>query len=689
MSPEQAAGRPTDTRTDIWAFGVVLFEMLSGRPPFRGETAGEALAEVLKSEPAWEGLPRTTPREVRGLLDRCLRKNPRSRLRDIGDARVEIEDWLARPEATRFVPPTLAGGRPWAGRGLVAASLLAALAAIGVAIWRKPAAIAAPTRTWEFDTGDYETRIPDFDGPVISPDGTMIVFSGGGLLRVRDLDTLLPRVLAGTEGAYLPFWSPDSTFIGYYVAQGSKTSLWKVPARSGAPIKICDAPSGVLFLATWRADATIVFNVLVDLEDARLYAVPDGGGIPEPFTAGSQKGDSLWAPVALSDGDALYERVRKGVSDLVVVRKSGAFSVVEGSRDFAAIGYRAGYLIYFAGAGLWARGFDPATASFTGKPIAVDPTAAQQLGWQGTASLSADGTLVYRHMTGGRQQLEWVDRTGAVLGPVGQAQEAIADPAISPDGTRIAVSGVEDGVMSVWVHDVARGTSSRVTAGPGYQSRPSWAPGGDRLAFESRWDILVQAPDSARPPQVIEGTSRAETMPSWSPDGRGLFFTSGPGSDLKFRGLGEGSEARVFLATPFSECCARPSPDGRRVAYVSDESGRDEVYVREFPSGQGRLQVSAQGGTSPRWSAKGDELFFVSGDTLIAVSVKAQPALVASLPRALFKSVRGVGVFESREGFGYDVAKDGRFVVVRTIKRPERHAVVVENWVAKAKAGGP
>jgi serine/threonine protein kinase len=228
MSPEQASGRATDARTDIWAFGVVLFEMLSGRHLWSGETTGHILAEVLKSEPAWETLPKTTPPQVRGLLERCLRKNPRSRLRDIGDARVEIEDWLARPEKTRFAAPAIAPAWPRSGLALVAGSLVVAAAAVGFAIWRQPATIAVPTRTWEFDLGEYEARFPDFDGPVISPDGTMIAFDGNGRgrLRVRDLDTLVPREILGTDGAYQPFWSPDSAFVGYHVAKGSNLSVW-------------------------------------------------------------------------------------------------------------------------------------------------------------------------------------------------------------------------------------------------------------------------------------------------------------------------------------------------------------------------------------------------------------------------------------------------------------------------------
>jgi serine/threonine-protein kinase len=208
------------------------------------------------------------------------------------------------------------------------------------------------------------------------------------------------------------------------------------------------------------------------------------------------------------------------------------------------------------------------------------------------------------------------------------------------------------------------------------------------LAFESNWDVFVQAADSAGQPQLVAGGSETQWSPTWSHDGRTLFFTqSGPAqNDIMLQTLGDRSTAQVFLATPFNEYDARPSPDGRHVAYVSDESGRNEVYVREFPGGQGRELVSVRGGSAPRWNVKGDELFLVADGSLMAVSVKLEPRFSAGLPRALFTAAKA-GV-DGSQGFGYDVAADGRrFVMVRTITRPERHAVVVENWLAKARAG--
>ena len=689
MSPEQAAGQPTDTRADVWAFGVVLFEMLSGRALFSGETSGHILAEVLKSDPAWETLPETTPPEVRALLERCLRKNARSRLRDIGDARVEIEDWLARPEKTRFVAPLpTASGHRRSTLALVVASLLVAVAAVGFAIWRRPVTVPAPTRTWEFALGDYENRFPDYDGPVISPNGAMIAFGGNGRgrLRVRDVDTLAPRELLGTDGAYQPFWSPDSAFIGYYVAQASRLSVWKVPAHSGAPIKICDAPPGLLWPSAWRPDGVIVLNLVDGPQAGAFYTVSDRGGTPEPLTIdGTEKGDAHFNPISLPGGDLLFMRRRKDVrdSEIVIARKNGPLAVVKGGTGLTPLALGHGYMVYAAGPRLAAKAFDSASATLAGEQVVVAPGGA----WP-SASVSADDTLVYRVMTGGSQQLEWVDRAGVVLGSIGQAQEAMGDPTISPDGSLVAVSGIEDGVTSIWTHDVARGTKSRVTIGSGQQVHPSWAPDGNRLAFESDFDVFVQAADSAGQPQLVAGGGASQWSPRWSHDGRTLFFTqSGPAqNDIWYQTVGEVANAQVFLATPFNECCAVPSPDGWRVAYMSDESGRNEIYVREFPGAQGRVMVSVRGGSAPRWSAKGDELFFVAGDTLMTVSVQPGRRFSVSLPQPLFTAAK-VGL-DASQGFGYDVAADGRrFVVVRTITRPERHAVVVENWLTKAVVG--
>ena len=446
----------------------------------------------------------------------------------------------------------------------------------------------------------------------------MIAFGGNGRgrLRVRDLDTLAPRELLGTDGAYQPFWSPDSAFIGYYIAQASRLSVWKVPAHSGAPVKICDAPPGLLWPAAWRPDGVIVLN-LVDgpQSGGALHRLGSRRHAPAAHGRRERGRRRCVQPVALPSGDLLYSRWRKGAYELVVAGKSGPRALVKETAILTPLSFRDGYFLYSSGTGLWARAYDPASATLVGEPLVIAPGGAFQ-----SASLSADGTLVYRTMTGGSQQLQWVDRAGVVLGPIGQAQEAIGDPAISPDGSRVAATGSESSVTSIWTHDIARGTRSRVTVGSGYQRQPSWAPGGDRLAFESNWDVFVQAADSAGQPQLVAGGSVTQWSPTWSHDGRTLFFTqSGPTqNDIMFQTLGDGSAAQVFLATPYNEYDARLSPDGRHVA-VRVGRIRSQRDLRARVPGRPGDEADLDARPAPRWSPKGDELFFVADDTLMGV----------------------------------------------------------------------
>jgi serine/threonine-protein kinase len=652
--------------------------MLSGQPLFRGETTAHIIAEVLKSEPDWAVLPASTPAEVRDLIERCLRKQPRSRLRDIGDARVLIEEWRARPEKSRFaIPPAGTASRNGRLMTLSVVSALVAAVAIGSFLWSRRVVVTAPSRTWEFPLGDYDVRYEFYDAPVIAPDGSMIAFSGAGKgpLRVRDTNALEPRTLAGTEGAIMPLWSPDSREIAYTIVQPDmKTIVWKVAARGGTPIKVCEAPRGALWGAAWLPDHQLLLNVVYGPADGDFFVVPDGGGTPMPFPAGDEKGAPV-SPVPLSNGDLLYGLVINLQTQPVVLRGESPAPHVGAVIDFGAFGmaYASGHLLHVRRnrPGLWATPFDLDQIRATGPSHLIAPDGMYP-------SVAADGTLVYKRRVGGTQQLAWVDRAGNVLGSIGVRHEELVDPALSPDGSRVAVVALDQGVeRAVWTYDVARGARSRIDFGTSNLSALAWAPGGDRLAATADWNIVTQSMDASGPPRVVSGRDKVEEQPSWSRDGRYLFFdTYDGGADIWYVDVTQGSEPQKLLGTPAFEGYAVLSPDGKHIASTANESGRDEVFVREFPSLQKKHQVSVNGGREARWSAGGDELFFVAGATLMAATVERGPALVTSVPKPLFTAEK-IGATT----MDYDVAPDGkRFVVVRTIQPRERRAVVVENW---------
>ncbi len=505
MSPEQAAGRPVDKRADIWAFGVVLFEMLSGRPAFEGTSTTEVLADVLKSDPAWQALPPSTPPGIRQLLGRCLQKKPGSRLRDIGDARIQIEEWLARPESPHAPPPPHAATRAlrWP-LAVTAASLVAALGTVAV-VMRRPISPAGPARTWEFPLGEYVATNEFIDGPEISPDGRMIAFDGAGLgpLRVRDIDALAARVLPGTEGGDMPFWSPDSEFIGYVVAKRDlSTTVWKVPARGGAPFRICDGPPGALWGAAWLANGDIVLSIAYGPKEAVFFSVSSLGGRPTLLAADSAGKFAGMFPTLIGGDQWLSAGLRR-----VTLRSAAGPEQTITHDDFSlgAMAYGSGYLLHLnrKGDGVWATQLDPARGVFSGRPVVVAPGGRHP-------SLSHDGTLVYKSVVRGEQQLAWVDRSGTVVAAIGQAAESFADPALAPDGTRLAVVTREDDVETLWAYDVARGTRTRTGVARSSvtmagTSAPAWSPGGDRIAVSADWDIVVTRIDSPDKPQVIVG----------------------------------------------------------------------------------------------------------------------------------------------------------------------------------------
>ena len=692
MSPEQARGRPLDRRADVWAFGATLYEALTGRRAFRGATVSDVLVQVLEHDPDWGALPEGTPSSVRQLLRRCLKKDVSERLRDVADARIQLEDALetaeGRTPADDEGSPSRTRGagsrrRAWLGRGIGALAVLAA-GLLGASLGRR----AGPppreaVRRFRLDL-QAEGR------PSISPDGRRIAFVEKGQLHIRDLDRLDTREVPESEQAVGPFWSPD----GHQIAFTAGGFLKKAPAEGGPSRTICAIrPAGVFLGGTWSPTGTIV----VALAPAQgLFEVPAEGGEMKPLLKPDPaKGTfDFHGPSFLPDGHTLLLLVhpqsgyRLHVAvfdgrDLVRVTGESAGSVTSAAYSGN------GYILFDRVEGttsLYAMPFAPSRSRVSGEPILIAEDA-------GSPSVSADGTLVY--VAGGTRHddLAIVDRAGRVQRVVTAGHGSIRFPRVSPDGKRVMLEYAQDGHADVWVHDLERGTRIRLTTGPVVSVAGAWSPSGERVALMSGLladsGVVIQRADGGgeaerlrfRATSLPEG---AQVSPDWSPDGRYVIYRSG--GDLLYGDLSGKEEPVPFARSPATESEARFSPDGRYVAYMSNESGRFEVYVRPFPGGEGKWTISSSGGALPRWSRRGDELFYVEGNTLMAVAVSTRGGFRASLPHRLFDAgAIGASLWNFSPLFAsYDPMPDGRgFVVARRAVGPPPSLVLVEDWAAE------
>ncbi len=557
-----------------------------------------------------------------------------------------------------------------------------------------PAPVAeAPLRRFAFTPESLHSDL--FGRVAISPDGKHIVYLGADdeqKLWVRDVDREQPRELAGTKNARPLglFWSPDSQFIGF--AAGNE--LKKVSVQGGPAITLCQLPGRIWAGGAWSLDGnSIVFS---SGSPPVLHEVPARGGeaqlLFEPET--SEKGSANIQPHFLpvqSGARSIVYNVGSYTDREIVVK-----NLQTGEREVLADGAfprysPSGHILYQTAAfspGLWALPFSLETLKPTGEafPIAEDG---------GDPSVAADGTLVYVDLRGGgRQQLVWRDREGKKLGVIGQPQDLIRFPALSPDGRHVAVRGLEDNNDDVWVHEVGRSLKRRLTFDAASDGLPIWSPSGKEIAFRSDRgegydNIYIRPADGTGEPTLLVDNPLDESPNDWSPDGKYLLYRVNDeetGWDLwylKRKEDGSGFEPVPFLQTSFRETAAKFSPDGRFVAYVSDESGRKEVYVRPFPGGDGKWQVSGNGGRQPRWSKDGKELFYTERDTLMAVVVATTPSFTSGAVTRLFQDADLLGGDDPR----YDVSGDGRRFVLREPvagaeeKPPSIH--IVQNWFAE------
>jgi hypothetical protein len=695
MSPEQARGRAADKRADIWAFGCVLYECLTGNRAFEGETISDTLAHVLKSEPDWSALPADAPRSVQTLLRRCLQKDPRNRLHDIADARLEIEAILTGPlegePAGEEVPDKR---RAWF-RAVVWAVSGVLVGAVGMVLLLGPRneTRPLPLRKYRLAVGASEQAAIYLSGAAISPDGRRVAYALRDGVWVRDLDKLEIQRIHDTEWAARPFWSPDSASVGFFDLR--KHTLQRIPVTGGEARTICDVPGTDIGGASWGTEGIIVFSWGAGWSTRAgggLFEVPAAGGASALLVKANEGEIGFTSPLVLPNRAGVLAVVNYNDRTWKVVRisKGGLREPVLDIQGSAQIAYSpSGDLLYGLGTGgLWAVPLRLSPLGITGKPVRVTE--------EGSApSVSADGSLVYIPKLLAAQRLVWVNRRGEVTGAIGQPQEFISDPRISPDGRRVAVRGTEAGKADIWIHDTAQATKTRLTYEPGSNIQPFWTPDGREIVYSSQANVgrVVARPadgnGSARP--LIDdpvGQYEAEL----SKDGRFLVFVAVDANRGIFRDLWyidqlNGGKPTPFLESPFDELHAVLSVDSRYLAYVSNESGTYEVYVRPFPKGAGKWKVSDNGGVQPRWGSGGKTLYYVRGNSLMAVSVDTMSDFQRGRTEEIFRgdviglqlSMPTVAHFQF-----YDVSLDEqRFVVVQPILPREAGLVVIENWVSQ------
>jgi serine/threonine protein kinase/Tol biopolymer transport system component len=696
MSPEQARGKTVDERTDIWAFGCCLYEALTGRRAFVGDTVTDVLAAVVKSEPDWSALPESMPWKIGELVGRCLRKDPGRRLHDIADARIEIDDAILEPSAALppARPPAKGAGRRAVARLALIATVTAVLGVIvGRISTRSPPPRERPITRFTFSLPDGQELGESSLPFALSPDGRRLVYvakiGGTQQLYLRELEELEAEAVPGTEGASNPFFSPDGRWIGFY----GNGNLNKVSVSGGAVVTLCRAPP-VYFTgwgggSSWGLDDTIIFS-----EDIRgLLRVSAQGGTPERLTT-PVTWSHIW-PQMLPDGKSILYTVAFGGSSrlaLLSLETGESRELLEGSTYiYQAQILPTGHLVYAQSGGLWAVPLDLSRLELTGSPVSVlggvHEVTRAVIGPIAYFAAADKGSLAYvpGRATGGTS-LAWVDREGREI--AWKEEETLQNPRLSPDGSRVAMTLASREGRDIWVYEIDRGARTRLTFG-GMNTEPIWSPDAARIAFASGTDLdLKSVPaDGSASAEVLLQKKENQLPTSWSPDGRTLaFYEINPDTarDVWTTTLDGQGEPTPVLVTEFNEHSPMFSPDGRWLAYVSDESGREEIYLRPFSGPGAKHPVSTEGGREPVWSADGSELFYRSGDKVMAVAVETEPDLTTGTPRVLFE---GPYVMYLGGGNNYDVSPDGRrFLMIRRELGPApRQINVVLNWAEELK----
>ena len=718
MAPEQARGKAVDRRADIWAFGCVLYEMLAARRAFDGDSISDVIAAILRSEPDWTALPASTPAAIRRLLRRCLEKERRERLQAIGDARIEIAEAIASPEAA---PVAVVAATPATRFPVVPVVAIVSTLLAGAAVWfLKPASAPAATQVTRSLLGmqpfdqravrlTSEPRRRDRIGLALSPDGRTLVIRALGeqteLLYVRQLDRLEMTPLAGTERADGPFFSSD----GAWVAFRDGAELKKVPIGGGVVSVITRIPgSGATtrpFGGSWQG------NVIVFATSDGLWQVDANGGEPRSIAKPAPEENRYILPVLLPGTDVVLFTVtthpfRWDNAKIVARSLTGGTPTVVLENAADPHYSSSGHLLFMRGGTLMSVPFDASSLTVTGSPVAIAQNVMQAVNTgnsstdSGAAQVAVAGSGALVYATGGPapqapRALAWVERSGTVA-PVAVPEREYSTPRLSPDGRRFAVTIGPDSERRVWVGDAQRGGLSPITAAGEGAFWNIWSPDGATLTY-SAFSVKMsrRQADGTGQPELLYAAPLSASPSSYTNDGRLLAYVeiarrtdgSERGQDIWIQDLSDPARPRRALTDSDAlENFPEFSPDGKWLAYVSNVSGRAEVYVQPYPGPGPRVQISFNGGSAPAWNRDGTELYFIQAGgapTMMAAGIRVtQAGVTAETPRKLF---------EGRYSFtgpvrGYDVTPDGqRFLMVQVRDLPpQRHVelVLVQNWTA-------
>jgi eukaryotic-like serine/threonine-protein kinase len=701
MSPEQACGKKLDTRTDIWSFGCVLYEALTGKAAFRGDTVTEVLAAAIEREPEWNALPPATPPTIVSLLHRCLRKDPKNRLRDIGDARIELEDALSGPSpavatSARVTRRTAIGALAGAALGAAAATGTFAIGRRSGVTSRRLTRIPIPFPEGMVAVASANNRVG------ISPAGTYVAFNVT-IPGTQNQPKLFLRPLAALESRMLPvpvgntpFFSPDEKWLGFL--GDAPRGVRRLALSGGAPVLLCQTESSTG--ATWADDDTIYY---VATSPGAVLRIASAGGQPQEavkidFTKGERGHRHPYAVPGTRT--ILFTSLASDAETFDDARIVG-FDTRSGRRQTLVEGGThpryspSGHLVYARGGNLLAVRFDPAQLAISGQPFTALEGVLMSLN-SGAANfdISASGDLVYIPGLSDKadRTLVWVDRNGRAE-PLPLPPRSYLHPRFSPDGRQLAIE-IEGPNHDLYLYDFARAVLAKMTT-DGESHWPVWSPDGTRLAYRSghmaAWRMWELPADRSHAAQQLPGNGVSQSAESWSPDGRVIAYTATtnePGSHIMVTSL-EDRQSHSIVDIRATAGSPKFSPDGRWLAYCSSESGTPHVYVQAFPGPGAKIQVSADGGTDPVWKRTGGEIYFRNGDKMMAVSVSTAPTFTAGRPQKLWEGRYSHGMSASCGPAGatssnYDVTPDGaRFLMVKDEapdKAISKQFVVVLGW---------